>query len=140
MKLLFPNLKIENKICEVGLQAKQTHKKFKKTKARPRSSLLLENVHTDVDLQPTLSVDKETCFVTFIEESTHFLNVYILKSKADVFFYYKHYLNRMVAICQRPGVINLYCDNGGEYVSKEFEEFVTAHGTIMHKTIRLLVL
>lgn len=136
MKILFPNLAIENKICETCLKARQAHKKFNKIKARPRSNLLLENVHTDVDIQPILSTEKETCFVTFIEESTHFLNVYSLKSKADVFFYYKHYLNRMTAICNRPGIINLYCDNGGEYVNKEFEEFVTAHGTIMHKTIR----
>ena len=42
----------------------------------------------------------------------------------------------MATLCNRPGIINLYCDNSGEYVNKEFEEFVTAHGTIMHKTIR----
>ena len=135
MKLLFPTLPIENKICETCLRAKQLRTKINKIKVRPRSNVLLENVHTDLDIQPVKSVEQDTCFVTFIEEFTHFTNIYCLKSKAQVLYYYKHYLNRMKILCNHPGIANLYCNNGGEYMSKEFRDYVTSEGTVFHETI-----
>ena len=111
MKLLFPKLPIENKICEICLKAKQTHLPFNKEKVRPRSTLFLEKVHTVVDIQPIVSIEGHTCFVTFMEESTHFTHLYNLKSKGDVFYYYQHYKNRMKKLSNRPGIANIHYDN-----------------------------
>jgi hypothetical protein len=137
MKLIYPQIQINpNKICEVCLKAKQTRKPFNKEKPRPRSTIKLENVHTDVDELPVRSFLGEKYFVTFIEESTHFTNIFILKQKSEVLTHYKHYESKMKLICDRPGIINLYCDNGGEYTSKEFDNYVKSQGTNQKKTIR----
>jgi len=89
-----------------------------------------------VDIQPVVSIEKDTCFVTFLEESTHLTNLYCLKSKDQVLYYYKHYLNRMKNLTNRPGIANLYCDNGGEYMSEDYRDFVTSNGTVLHESIR----
>jgi hypothetical protein len=137
LKILYPTLKIpQNKICEVCLKAKQTRKKLNKTKERARSTDLLANVHTDVDELPIRSIENEKYFVTFIEESTHFTTVFNLKFKHEVLKYYKYYETRMLATYNRTAILNLYCDNGGEYVSREYEDYTQSRGTDLHKTIR----
>ena len=122
LRILFPHLKVPiGKICEICLKAKQAHKKLNKEKVRVRSTKLLEIVHTDVDEMPITSVDGEKYFVTFIEESTHFITLFItlfnLKRKSKVQYYYKAYENRMINQCTSTGISILYCDNGGEYMS-----------------------
>ena len=116
-------------------KAKQTHKKLNKKKDRKRSTNLFENVHSDVNELPMRSIDNEKYFVTFVEESTHFTTVFNLKLKSEVFKYYKFYELRMLATYNRPAILNLYCDNGGEYVSHEFNEYVQTKGTVLHKTV-----
>jgi hypothetical protein len=136
MKLIFPNIQIPNRLCEVCLKAKQTRKPFNKKKLRPRLTIKLENVHTDVDEQPVVSFLGEKYFLTFIEESTHFLTVFTMKHKSEVLSHYKYYENKMKKIMNRPGISYLYCDNGGEYTSKEFDSYVKSQGTDKKNTIR----
>ena len=138
---MFSNLKIPaNKIGETCLKAKQARKKLNKTKIRTRSNISFENVHPDVDELPIRSFDGEKYFVTFIDEASHFTTVFNLKNRSEVLKYYKFYENRMTSMCFRQNIINLYCDNGGEYVSKEFEEYTTSKGTVLYKIIRNRVL
>ncbi len=135
-KVIFPFLKFDpNNVCEICQMGKQTRKSLRKEKARDRSKTLLENVRSDVNELPIRSIDGENYFVTFIEESTHFTNVFLLKQKSEGLKYYKHYLNRMISITNRPGIANLYCNNGGEYTSKEFDDYVASLGTNQKKTI-----
>ena len=137
MKILYPTIKIyPNKVCEVCLKAKQTRKSFNKEKLRGRSTIKLENVHTDVNEQPIVSFLGEKYFLIFVEEYTHFTTVFIMKRKSEVLIHYKYYENRMKLIMNRPGISNLYCDNGGEYISKEFESYVKSQGTDKKNTIR----
>lgn len=135
LKILYPNLKIPKGLCEVRLKAKQTCNKFNKSKERQRSTILLENVYTDVDELPVRSIKNDKYFVTFTEESTHFATIFTLKFKHEVFKYYKYYETRMLTAYQRPAILNLYCDNDGEYVSNEFVAYTQSRGTDLHKTI-----
>lgn len=110
-------------------------KKLNKVKERPRTNVKLENIHTDVDELPIRSVDQEKYFVTFIDEATHFTTVFLLKQKAEVLKYYSYFEKRMLTMCNRPAILNIYCDGGGEYISNEFKDHVTSRGGTLHKTI-----
>ena len=137
LKLLFPELKInQNKLCEVCLQAKQTRKPLNDKKDRPRSSTILENVHSDLKHYPVVSFLGEKYWLTFVDEFSHYTNIFILKEKSETFNWFQYYLNRMKMLYNRPGISFLYCDNGGEYLSNEFQKFMKSQGSDYKTTIR----
>jgi transposase InsO family protein len=70
-------------------------------------------------------------FMTLIDDCTRFCYVYLLKSKDQVFRYFKIYKaeieNQLVRKIKR-----VQSDRDGEYFSNEFFEFCAEHG-IMHE-------
>lgn len=78
-------------VCDGCLAGKQTANKFQNMKL-PRSKRPLELVHSDV----CGSMEEETYdgyryFVTFIDDFTHFLVVYLMKHKSEVFECFKEF-------------------------------------------------
>jgi hypothetical protein len=136
LKLLLPNIKETNKVCEICVMAKQSRKPLAKKKIITQPIKPLDRVHTDVCTLPETSENGEKYFVTFIEGYTHYTVVYLLREKSEVFKYYQQYESRICALLNGKCIKMLYCDNGGEYTSNEFKSHAASQGTELHYTIR----
>ena len=109
--------------CIYGKQTRTMHLPLNRKHVEP-----LELVHSDVcGPMPTKSLGGTSYFVTFIDDSTRKVWVYPLKHKDDVFSTFQKFL---VLVENQSGnkLKGLRSDNGGEYVSKEFEEFYAKRG------------
>ena len=119
--------------CEPCIDGKQCRMPFPKTGGE-RSEELLGVVHSDVCRKiETKSLNRAEYFVTFIDDKSRFVWVYPLKHKSEVF----KRLSEWRALVEKSSGIKvkvLCTDNGGEYTSKEFEEYLTKHG-IQHELI-----
>ena len=76
---------------------------------------------------PTVSIGGRKYLVTFIDDYTRFCRVYFMKSKSEVFDNFKEF--ELCTTNECGNLIGTLCsDNGGEYLSKEFEEYLRAKG------------
>ncbi|XXG79495.1 hypothetical protein AAC387_Pa09g0546 [Persea americana] len=117
--------------CVFGKQKKVTFSKV----GRPPKSERLELVHTDVWGQTQVpSLGGSSYFVTFIDDATRKLWVYPMKHKSDVFDVFKKW---KALVKNKTGLKlkSLRSDNGGEYCSKEFEEYCAKNVIKREKTI-----
>lgn len=71
-------------------------------------------------------------FITFIDDYSRYITVYVLKNKSDAFEVFKQY---MALVEKQTGskIKRLRSDNGREYVNKQFDDFLKKHG-IVHET------
>jgi transposase InsO family protein len=95
----------------------------------------LELVHTDV-WGPTQvsSLGGSRYYVTFIDDATRKTWVYCIRQKYDVFDTFK----KWKALVENETGKSLKClrsDNGGEYCSKEFDDYCSYHGIRREKTV-----
>ena len=81
--------------------------------------------------------DKMLYYVSFIDNYSRELVIYLMSSKDQVFSKYKLYEPMMLRqwnVC----IKTLFSDQGGEYTSKEFKDYLSRKGTkhwlIMHDT------
>lgn len=118
--------------CESCINGKMTRLPFK---TRKRSSSFLEIVHSDVcgPITPT-SHDDNKFFMTFIDDYSNFVYVYIIKNKSEVFNCFREYA-QMVQTKFRKRISTLRCDNGREYYSNEFKNYCKENGTVIDYTV-----
>jgi len=90
--------------------------------------MLLELVHNDVcGLIKTTSRGEARYFVTFIDNFSRKTHVYLIKAKGEVFHKFKDYKALLKnQTCMKIKTLRL--DNGGEFVSKKFDNFFHEHG------------
>ena len=106
-----------------------------------RATELLEIVHSDVcGPMQTTSLGGNRYFVTFIDYKSRYTAVYFMKRKDQVLEKFREYeamattvtgnkIKTMTASDSTDKKIkNLRSDNGGEYSSKEFDDFLTSKG------------
>lgn len=121
-------------VCEPCVVGKQTHKPFSARKGK-RSSRVLEIVHSDVcgPISPD-GANGERYFVTFIDDWSHFLMVFPMVPKDEVFDRFTKYEAYVTA---KFGVMisRLRCDNGSEYKNKVFVDFCERKGIRMECTV-----
>lgn len=120
-------------VCEPCILGKMTRLPY--NRPRRRATRPLELVHTDVcgPITP-LTEEGYKYFLTFIDDYTHFVWVYLLSNKSEVFERFKEYYyyatNHFNA-----NILKLKSDNGGEYTSREFQDFCYNKGIQMHYTV-----
>ena len=73
-------------------------------------------------------------FLTFIDDFTHYTWVYVLKKKSDVFKCFNMWTALVENCCGKKLKI-LRTDNGGEYVSTEFDDYLKSEGIRHERTI-----
>ena len=118
--------------CEPCVSGKQHRKPFPKTGGE-RADVLLGEVHSDVCGKiEEKSLSGAEYFVTFIDDKTRNTWVYVMKHKSETFQKFKEW-KAMVEKSTGLKIKRLRTDNGGEYTSNEFEEYLKAEG-IQHKT------
>ncbi|CAH9104519.1 unnamed protein product, partial [Cuscuta europaea] len=133
MVIGLPSIQSEAKICENCIVGKQTRRGFKSW-IPTRSKKVLEVVYYDVcGPFEVPSLSEKQYFVSFIDDLSRKMWVYLLKHKSEVFTTFKKFKN--LAEKQSGEMIKvLRTDGGGEYLSNEFNQFCEQEGIIHEVT------
>lgn len=125
---------LENKnkmICEVCQEGKQSRLQFPTGGSRAKKPLDL--IHSDVcGPLEVKSLGGARYFLTFIDDYTRKVFVYFLHNKSDVFTKFKEFK----ALVENQLTLKIKCirtDNGKEYLSNEFSDYLKKTG-IIHQT------
>ena len=74
-------------------------------------------------------------FVTFIDDKSRFIWIFLLKQKSEVFVKFLRW-KTMVEKSTGKEVKNVRSDNGGEYISHELDRYLKNEGIFHQYTIR----
>ncbi len=112
-------------VCGGCIEGKQHCKPFPSDGGMPATKPL-EIMHSDVPMRTT-SLGGARYFVTYIDDFSRKVWVYLLKSKRECLEKFKEF--KALVETQSEHKIKVFrSDNGGEYISKGFERFLRAHG------------
>lgn len=125
----------DDDLCEACINGKQARLPFAKTKNKNHVKRPLFIVHTDVcgPITPS-TIDNKNYFVIFVDDYTHYCVTYLITYKSDVFAVFQDYIAKSEAHFNLK-VVNLYCDNGREYLSNEFKDYCVQKGISYHLTV-----
>lgn len=124
----FPKLNF----CEPCINGKMTRIPFG---TRTKSNRILEIIHSDIcgPITPETH-DGHKYFITFIDDFSNFVIVYLLKHKNEAFEAFCEYV-KMTQAMFNCNISKLRCDNGGEYTSKQFIDYCKSNGIILDYTV-----
>jgi transposase InsO family protein len=118
-------------VCEACVKGKMARQPFH-TDNEIKSTRVLELVHSDVcGPMQTESLGGSKYVVSFIDDYSRYAHVYFLREKSSVFQVFKEYEN-IVTNATGQTIGTLRSDGGGEYMSHEFESYLSSHG-IQHQ-------
>ena len=114
--------------CRHCIFGKKCRKNFKA--GRHVIKGVLDYIHSDLyNLSPTISYGGATYYVLFIDDLSRKSWVYVLKIKVDVFNTFKQF-RVMVETKTGMTIKCLRTDNGGEFISLEFEKYCKEEGIV----------
>ena len=119
--------------CEGCVEGKMSRKPFKPV-GEIKTTRKLQLVHSDVcGPMPVQSFSGARYFVTFIDDYTRCVKVYFIKHRSQVLEKLKEF--QATATNDEAGrqIGTLHTDNGGEYMSTDFQEYLKKKG-IKHET------
>lgn len=120
--------------CQGCVEGKMSRQPFKSA-GGVRSTRKLELIHSDVcGPMQTESLGGRKYFVTFIDDFSRCCAVYLLKQKSEVFEKFKEFEAGATNECGLS-IGTLRTDNGGEYLSKEFQDYLILKGIRHERTI-----
>lgn len=113
--------------CEGCVEGKMKRKPFQSV-GEIRSTRRLERVHSDVcGPMATASIGGSKYFATFIDDYSRCVAVYFMRQKNEVFERFKEF-EKLVTNDTGTTIGVLRSDNGGEYISSEFESYLKFKG------------
>jgi hypothetical protein len=121
-------------LCKGCIYGKQHQEPFPQSGAK-RATEILEIIHSDLCgpmRQP--SIKGALYFLTFIDDKSRKTFVYFLKSKGEVLEKFKEF-KALVENQTGKRIKTLRSDNGGEYSSRRFSDFLKASGIHHQKTV-----
>lgn len=124
-----PHIQQPSELCEECLESKLPRSSFKQL-VPTRAKCKLEVIFSDVcgPIQ-TESMGGNKYFVTFIDDFSKKVWVYLLNKKSDVFATFKKF--KVLVEKQASEVIKvLRTDGGGEYTSDEFKKYYESEGML----------
>lgn len=108
--------------------AKGKHSRAPSNDRGKRADKLLEIIHTDVcGPMPVMSLGIAKYFVTFIDDFSRKVHVYVLKSKSEVFNKFVLY-KKLVENGLELKIKTMRLDYGTEFVNNNFNEFFAKPG------------
>ena len=123
---------VKNSKCLVCVGSKQTRKPHMAAEARDLAPLDL--IHSDLcEMNGVLTKGGKKYFMTLIDDSIRFCYIYMLKSKDEVFHYFKIYKAEVENQLERK-IKRIRSDRGGEYFPNVFISFCEEHGIIHERT------
>ena len=127
--------KEENDLCESCIYGKQHRIKFASN--TKQSEGILELVHSDVWRLAFVSArDGARYLVTFIDDFSRRVWVYLIREKSEVFVQFKAWRVEVKKEVGQP-VKCLRSDNGGEYTSLEFRRYYEENGIKRYYTVKM---
>ena len=129
-----PDLKsLKLDFCKQCVYRKQCKHRFKT--GNHNSKGILDYIHFDL-WGPSLVVSYGIAlyFLTFIDDFSRKVWVFMLKKKADVFNIFKQF-KEMVEKRTGKSIKCLRTINGGEFTSIEFEQYCKDEGIVRHKIV-----
>ena len=129
-KILLPSLNHNIEKCEVCIYGKQLRPQFSNSDTKYNKCFDL--VHSDIWTSPCLTRNNLKYFVTFVDQKSKFTWLYLLGSKGEVFNTFQNF-HAHVTNQYDAKVKILRTDNGGEYMSNVFQEYLRKNG-IVHQT------
>ena len=128
------DLKQESTFCESCVKGKSHRLPFQRSTTN-RADQPLQLIHSDVCGKiGTQSLGGGEYFVTFVDDHTRHMWIYILKHKSEVLQRFKQW-KALVEKSSGRKVKVLRSDNGGEYTSTEFVAFLSEEGIKHELTI-----
>lgn len=117
--------------CEVCCEGKQSRLPFS---PGTRATEILQVVHSDIcGPMEKNSIGGARFFIIFVDDFTRMTFIYFLKAKSEALSYFKEFKS-MVENSQNKKIKFLRTDQGREYCSKEFEDFLKNEGIVHQKT------
>ena len=114
-------------ICEGCLYGKSSQQPFPRSLSS-RSSGPLQLIHSDLcGPMPTISLTGSYYFLTLIDDFTKYTIIAFLKHKSEVLDHFIAYKN-LVENQLDTRIKTIRTDNGGEYISTDFQAFCSNHG------------
>ena len=113
------------KVCEACQMGKQARHAFPCN--AEVSNRALEVIHSDVWTTKVASLGGCHYYVSFIDDHTRKVWVYFMKHKSEVFSHFKAF-KAMVEKEKGMQIKVLRFDGGGEYFSKEFNDYLKEQG------------
>ena len=108
--------------CQIG-----KHIKLPFHKSLTQSNKPFEIIHSDVWTSPVHSLSGCRYYVLFLDDFSHYLWVYPLRRKSDVFSKFLHF-SAYVRNQFKTSIKTFQCDNGGEYDNSYFHDHFSHHG------------
>lgn len=119
-------------VCSYCLQGKMCKQPFSSTHIV--SQIPFEVIHSDVwGPTPYPSLHGHKYYVIFLDECTKFCWLFPLIKKSDCFSSFVHFV-AYVETQFAATIKNFQSDGGGEYVSKEFQTYLSSKGIVHHKS------
>jgi len=113
-------------LCKFFIMGRQCRVAFSTSQHKTKG--LLDLIHTDVcGPTPVASIRGPRYYVTFIDDLSRKVWVYFLKQKLKVFQKFKE-CKTVIENQTGRKVKVLWSDNGGEYTSKEFKDYLASKG------------
>ncbi|GAU44417.1 hypothetical protein TSUD_100640 [Trifolium subterraneum] len=124
-----PQIKTPSEVCEDCCAAKQTRNSFK-NELPMKSTHKLEMVYSDVcGPFEVKSIGGNNYFLTFIDDYTRHVWLYLIEKKSEVFTKFKKFKS-LVEKQSGCDLKKLRTDGGGEYTSLEFAKFCEDEGIV----------
>eukprot|EP00253_Pinus_taeda_P025085 PITA_25085 len=119
------------KQCDACILGKHRKQSFHDSYSRARRKL--ELIHSDLcGPMPVPSANGNKYIMTFIDDYTRMCWVYLMKNKSDAFLTFKNF-HKWIENDAQSHIGSIRADNGKEYTSNEFEQYLRQHG-IKHQT------
>lgn len=128
-----PKLKFEKKICGLCLLGKQTRQVFPAATSY-RADKILELVHGDLCglISPSTLAGNKYIFV-LIDDHSRYMWTILLKEKSDALEKFKSFV-KIVEQESKEKIQTFRTDRGGEFVSRDFNDFCESNGIKRHLT------
>lgn len=94
-------------------------------------SRCFEIVHSDLWESPIPSTSGIRYYMLFLDHYSHFLWVYTLRNKSDVFSKFLHF-RALIKNQFKSEIQSFQCDRGGEFNNKQFHNSFDHHGISFH--------
>ncbi|KAH9682681.1 hypothetical protein KPL71_027445 [Citrus sinensis] len=119
--------------CEVCVLGKSSRTSFKTAVHNTKGTL--DYIHSDLwGPSQTVSLGGAKYFLSFIDDYSRMVWVYVLKGKDEVFDRFKQW-KALVETQSGRKIKRLRTDNGLEFCNKQFDDFCKLNGIARHKTV-----
>ena len=123
-----------NEFCKACISGKQHRRPFPRV-SQNRSTELLGRAHSDLHGPLPRTIDGFLYWITFTDDCSCIKGVYNLKRKSEAFARFKEWVAK-VELETGKKLKEFQDDKGGEYISKEWEDWMKERGIKRRHTVK----